>query len=322
MALVYSTARPTFLSFVCIPHNSTLHIRPPSSKFLNLLTVGHFRHRHNHPHIMSNDKPDNEWMSVYGIGPGSVDWADIWKSAKEGSGQKYTLPSSVPQRTPAPPSFQSASNSKVTLPPPSSICKVKLPPPSEKHWLWKCNDGQPDRYIVKPAESHLQPVITIFVLHNPESGTTLLAPVLPAWNDAEAATWADPAVLSETFAKLSETLDIIDPSACFSLKPQAHNSQRSARYDWWHVRALNTVVAASDAYSVTIGNRQHCLRFNKAPDGTHVKTGDYYPTLEDITLGVTPSKSLYVIPSPQKGKFLDKLPVDHPSYHPLKTKDG
>jgi len=309
----------TFLSFVCIPHNSTLHIRPPSSKFLNLLTVGHFRHRHNHPHIMSNDKPDNEWMSVYGIGPGSVDWADIWKSAKEGSGQKYTLPPSVPQRTPAPPSFQSASNSKVTLPPLSSICKVKLPPPSEKHWRWKCNDGQPDRYIVKPAESHLQPVITIFVDYNPESNTTLLSPVLPAWNDAEAATWAKPAVLSEAFAKLSETLDIIDPSACCSVKAPAR--QGSAAYEWWHVRALNTVVAASDVYSVTVGEREYYLRFDKAPTGTHVKTGRHYSELKDITLGDEPPKRLYVIPSPQKGKFLDKLPVDHPSYQPLKTDD-
>jgi hypothetical protein len=242
---------------------------------------------------MSNTESNNDQIGQNSLDQDHpVDWNDIWRSAKSGSGQTYTRPRPI----------------------------VTLPPPSEKGWRWECHDDQPRRYLCTPKTIDGN-TITILVKCN-EEGDITLAPVLPAWNDDEAANWANPEVLSGIFARMTETIDKIDPATCFSVKTKALETKATAGYQWWHVRALNTAVRASN-YSFISGDWQHCLRFDKAPteSDVDVPTEKYYSKLAEITLNARPPSDLYVLPTEQKNRFLAQLPFDHPSYRPFKTTD-
>jgi hypothetical protein len=235
---------------------------------------------------MSSAGHGYDWMTGCYTGERFVTWPTVFESANAGSGQNYTLP------TP------------------------------DKGWRWECNGDQPDTYIRKPNLPQDGYTITILVKHDEKSDITLLSPVFPAWNPAQAANWADPKVSLKTFAEMSKTIDKLDPATCFSVETQALEDKTTGGYPWWHVRALNTAVRASN-YSFISGDWQHCLRFDKAPteSDVDVPTEKYYSKLAEITLNARPPSDLYVLPTEQKNRFLAQLPFDHPSYRPFKTTD-
>jgi hypothetical protein len=271
-------------------------------------------------HTMSNTESNDNRI---GQNSQDVDWPDIWRSANSGSGQTYTRPLPISQSTPVPSVHGTPVPSVHSTPIPSSPqsgsdSKVTLPPPSEKGWRWRCHDGRPDRYILEPSYTKDGNIITILVKHDEKGNTTLLAPVLPAWNNNEAAKWADPDLLSEAFARMSETIDKIDPATCFSVKTQEAENETTAGYPWWHVRALNTAVKASD-YSFQSGGKHYTLRFGKAPTGGGVLTERYYLKPDKRTLIAKPPGNEHVLPTAQRNSLLAQLPISHPSCRSLET---